>query len=142
MPTMPQVEQPVFMSTEPRPVQVDAELNLEPLYFNSEHPVTFLMLGDSLSAFMNTLDGVELMLETIAVDKVKPQILMIKLALSHMRSLVNTLYPEKPKSGRQCMYNRDTDPPSYQTYEQWTEKARASAKAHQEVARRGPANAC
>lgn len=130
MPIMP--EQPIFMSTEPHPVNVDAELNLEPMYFSfsDESPVTFLMLGNSVHELFDALHGAETMLENIPDHlDIEPQRLMIKLALNHMESVLNNLLPGKPKSGRDYSYDRSTEPPSFQPHEEWLEKARAEEKA-------------
>ena len=122
-----------FMSIEFRPVKVDVELNLDPLYFNmGDGPVTLRLLHNGIFEPYDALAGAEMLLNNIPDNlDIGPQQLMIKLVLNHMNSVLGNLIPSKSKSGRGYIYDRSTDPPSYQPYGEYLEKVRAEEKARQ-----------
>lgn len=129
-----QPKSPVFMSVEPRPVKVDYEMNIEPLYFTDGNtPVSLLLLDDSFSEICNTLSGMAIVLENIPPNfDISPEVTMLNLALKRMQTVMSDLIPSRARSGQRLMYDRSTNPPSRIPSDKYFERIKARNKARQD----------
>lgn len=120
MAIFPDISEPIEFAAN-RDVDVDAELNLAPLYFNgNDKPVSLLTLDVGIENLRHGLFGIQKMLKDNHDQTLEPLAYVINVILGDMECTLDELEPYKDKNKKPLFCNCWTTPPSLEIREEST----------------------